>query len=586
MPPKRTSTSAAPTVTQDAIRQLVANSVTATLKAQAATMASTSNLNRNTRPRETLVAKRGNYKEFISCQHFYFNGTEGVVRLIRWFEQTEPVFSHSNCAEENKVTFSTGTVTASKPQTLEEAINIAQRMMDKIIKRGSMQGTSDHKRKFDDRRNSNNNNNYPNNHVNNYQINRNNNSNRNNDYRQQQNRRPKTFRSYATTSTKNSRYTGNRPLCKKCTLHYTRPCTIKCNTYNKVGHLTRNCRNKGPTTGSNQQPVLVICHACGEKGHCANQCPKTNNNARGRTYLLRDKNAHRDPNVVTGMFLLNQHLVKLLFDSGADKSFVSISLASILNIPPITLDTTYDIKMANGNLVAQTEAIKEENIKAENLQGMDKAFEICPDGTRCIMNRSWLPLFECQKPSGLLIQPEIPMWKWERMTMDFVSKLPKTSNGHDTLWVLIDRLTKSAHFIPTRATDSMETLTRSYIKEIVSRHRVPISIILNRDSHFTSRFWQSLQNALELRLDDNLNFVEEPVEIMDREVKQLKQSRIPIVKVRWNSKRGPEFTWECEDEIHANYPYLFSTSLQSPTKSRDEISLRLGTITTRKFSSM
>ncbi|GJT76047.1 reverse transcriptase domain-containing protein [Tanacetum coccineum] len=66
---------------------------------------------------------------------------------------------------------------------------------------------------------------------------------------------------------------------------------------------------------------------------------------------------------------------------------------------------------------------------------------------------------ECQKPSGLLVQPEIPMWKWERITMDFVTKLPKTSTGHDAIWVIVDRLTKSAHFIPIRATDSMETLT-------------------------------------------------------------------------------------------------------------------------------
>ncbi|GKD35585.1 putative reverse transcriptase domain-containing protein [Tanacetum coccineum] len=108
---------------------------------------------------------------------------------------------------------------------------------------------------------------------------------------------------------------------------------------------------------------------------------------------------------------------------------------------------------------------------------------------------------ECQKPSGLLVQQEIPMWKWERITMDFVTKLPKTSNGHDIIWVIVDRLTKSAHFIPTRETDSMETLTRLYIKEIVSRHRVPISIILDRDSHFTSRFWQSLQRALGTQLD-------------------------------------------------------------------------------------
>nr|GEY82494.1 hypothetical protein [Tanacetum cinerariifolium] len=183
-------------------------------------------------------------------------------------------------------------VTASKLQTLEEAINIAQRLMDQIIKRGSMQGTSDHKWKFDDRRNSNNNNNYPNNHNNNYQNSRNNNNNRNNDYRQQQNRRPETFRSYTATPTENSRYTGNRLLCKKCTLHHTGSCTVKCNTCNKVGHLTRNCKNKGQATRSNQQPVSVICHVCGEKGHYANQYPKINNNAHGRTYLLRDKNAH------------------------------------------------------------------------------------------------------------------------------------------------------------------------------------------------------------------------------------------------------------------------------------------------------
>ncbi|GJT82316.1 putative reverse transcriptase domain-containing protein [Tanacetum coccineum] len=168
-----------------------------------------------------------------------------------------------------------------------------------------------------------------------------------------------TQRSYAATLTGNNGYTGNHPLCKKCTLHHIRPCTVKCNTCNKVGHLTRNCKNKGPATGSNQQPISVICHACREKGHYANQCRKTtNNNAQGRAYMLRDRNAHQDPNIVTGMFLLNQHLARVLFNSGADKSFVSISLSSMLNIPPITLDTTYDIEMANGNLVGTNTVIQ------------------------------------------------------------------------------------------------------------------------------------------------------------------------------------------------------------------------------------
>ncbi|GKC80004.1 putative reverse transcriptase domain-containing protein [Tanacetum coccineum] len=127
----------------------------------------------------------------------------------------------------------------------------------------------------------------------------------------------------------------------------------------------------------------------------------------------------------------------------------------------------YHPRKANvvADALSQKERIKplqEENIKAENLRGIDKALEIRSDGTRCIKNQSWLPLFvkaECQKPSDLLVQSEIPMWKWERITMNFITKLPKTSNRHDRIWVIVNRLTKSAHFIPTRETESMETLT-------------------------------------------------------------------------------------------------------------------------------
>ncbi|GJU66302.1 putative reverse transcriptase domain-containing protein [Tanacetum coccineum] len=108
---------------------------------------------------------------------------------------------------------------------------------------------------------------------------------------------------------------------------------------------------------------------------------------------------------------------------------------------------------------------------------------------------------EHQKPSGLLQQPEIPVWKWERITMDFVSGLPRMPCGYDTIWVIVDRLTKSAHFLPMKKTDSMEKLTRLYLKEIVCRHGVPVSIILDRDSHFTSNFWRSLQKALGTNLD-------------------------------------------------------------------------------------
>ncbi|GKD87977.1 putative reverse transcriptase domain-containing protein [Tanacetum coccineum] len=108
---------------------------------------------------------------------------------------------------------------------------------------------------------------------------------------------------------------------------------------------------------------------------------------------------------------------------------------------------------------------------------------------------------EHQRPSGLLVQPEIPQWKWEKITMDFVTKLPKTSSRHDTIWVIVDRLTKSEHFLPMKETGLIEKLTRLYLKEVVSRHGVLISIISYRDSRFTSHFWQSLQKALGTQLD-------------------------------------------------------------------------------------
>nr|GEZ88139.1 putative reverse transcriptase domain-containing protein [Tanacetum cinerariifolium] len=101
---------------------------------------------------------------------------------------------------------------------------------------------------------------------------------------------------------------------------------------------------------------------------------------------------------------------------------------------------------------------------------------------------------EHQRASGLLVQPAIPEWKWDNITMDFITKLPKSSQGFDTIW-----------------------------------------------------------------------FVEEPVEIMEREIKRLKGSRIPLVKVRWNSRRGPEFTWESEDSFKKKYPHLFTNRTSSST---------------------
>ncbi|GKE21446.1 putative reverse transcriptase domain-containing protein, partial [Tanacetum coccineum] len=108
---------------------------------------------------------------------------------------------------------------------------------------------------------------------------------------------------------------------------------------------------------------------------------------------------------------------------------------------------------------------------------------------------------EHQRPSGLLVQPEIPQWKWDNITMDFVIKLPKSSQGYNPIWVIVDRLTKFAIFVPMRETDPLEKLARMYLKEVVTRHEIHVSIICDHDPRFASNFWRSLQKALGTNLD-------------------------------------------------------------------------------------
>nr|GFA00584.1 hypothetical protein [Tanacetum cinerariifolium] len=125
-------------------------------------------------------------------------------------------------------------------------------------------------------------------------------------------------------------------------------------------------------------------------------------------------------------------------------------------------------------LGAQTEARKPENLKKEDV-GADIATYISNCLT-CLRVKA-----EHQKPSGLLVQPEIPQWKWDNITIDFVTKLPKTSSGYDTIWVIVDHLTKSAYFLPMTEDDSMDKLTKLYLKEVITRHGILVSIIFDRD---------------------------------------------------------------------------------------------------------
>ena len=113
---------------------------------------------------------------------------------------------------------------------------------------------------------------------------------------------------------------------------------------------------------------------------------------------------------------------------------------------------------------------------------------------------------ERQVPLGLLQLIKIPEWKWDRITMDFVVGLPVIGRKHDSVWVVVDQLTKLAHFLPVRTDYSLDKLADLYIKEIVRLHRILVSIISDRDPRFTSRFWGKLQEALGTRLNFSTAF--------------------------------------------------------------------------------
>nr|GEW36589.1 putative reverse transcriptase domain-containing protein [Tanacetum cinerariifolium] len=172
---------------------------------------------------------------------------------------------------------------------------------------------------------------------------------------------------------------------------------------------------------------------------------------------------------------------------------------------------------------------------------------------------------EHQKLSGLLVQPEIPQWKWDNITIEFVTKLLRTQSGNDTIWVVVDRLTKSTYFLPMRENDHMDELAIYYLKEVVMRHGIPISIICDRDPRITSNFKRVVRFGKRGKLNPRYTgpFMVLAKEIMDREDKRLKHSRIPIIKVRWNSKRSPDFTWEREDRFRRKNPQLFTKTAPS-----------------------
>ncbi|GJZ05611.1 putative reverse transcriptase domain-containing protein [Tanacetum coccineum] len=628
MAPKRTSTSAAPPMTQVAIKKLVADSVSAALEAQAATMANTDNTNRNIGQSETPIARKCSYKEFMSCQPFNFKvkfatGTLTEEALSWWNSFAQPI----GIEEAYKITWSEFKKLLIKkycPRT--EVKKIEDEFYNLTVKGNALKT---YVRRFQE------------------------------------------LAVLCPTMVPNSEklmevFIGGLPRSIKGNVTASKPQTLEeaititqrlmdqCQTCNKVGHQTRNCKNKGLATGSNLQPVSVTCHACGEKEHYRNQCSKANNNAHGREYMQRDNNIHQDLNVVTAQVMEKKSYERRLEDIPVVREFLKVfpedlpglplvrqvkfqidlilgatpvarapyrlaPLKNAGNIKPTTrvsrpraLVMTLHPKLPSQILEAQTEAIKEENIEAENLRGMDKAFEeivsrhgvpisIISDHDSHFTSRFWqsmqnalgtqlnmrwekhLPLVEFSYNNSYHASIKATLFEalYGRKCRSPVCwgkvgdvQLTGPEINHDTTKKIV-QIRKRLQVVRDQQrsyTNVRRKPLEFQVRDHILKRVGPVAYTLELPkelSNVHSTFHISnLKKCLsdesliipmkELRLDDKLNFVEEPIEIMDREVKQLRQNHIPIVKVRWNSKRGPEFTWEREDQIRAEHPHLFS----------------------------
>ncbi|MFS7940016.1 putative transcription factor interactor and regulator CCHC(Zn) family [Helianthus anomalus] len=281
-------------------------------------------------------------------------------------------------------------VTAAEPTNITQEVTLAVSLNEDAIrmkkynvkgdekKESHVESSNGGKRKYSNfkkgthRNNNYNNNTNPNNNTNNnnYNLNNHNHNNRNhnnpNNYNiKQENTQARDTKEFvATNETGPKKYSGTMPKCERCAYHHVGNCR-KCDKCGKLGHRTESCWGSGNRSGTenrnnnkNGNGREQGCFGCGSKDHFKRDCPKENQ-ARGRSFVIGAKDARQGPNVVNGTFLLNNHFASILFDTGADFSFISVEFKNTLGLKSSKLDVPYSIELANGKLVKSGEVVTE-----------------------------------------------------------------------------------------------------------------------------------------------------------------------------------------------------------------------------------
>ncbi|GJR11698.1 hypothetical protein Tco_0794350 [Tanacetum coccineum] len=339
-----------------------------------------------------------------------------------------------------------GSVVASRPKTMQDAIEMATELMDKKISTLA-ECQAENKRKLDN----------------------------NNQAQQQSLNRQNVAQAYAAGTGERKEYAGTLPLCNRCKLHHNGPCTVKYGNCKKIGHMTRDCRN--PAAARNQR--TLTCYECGNPG--------------------KD---HAMLRVVTLKLLVKKQFP--IYIKFCSTSYYTNTKQETRQQHYVTIDN-FAIKFSQKSYADVRRKPLEFQVDNRVMLKVSPWKGVIHFGKRGKLNPRYIG------PFNVLEKVRDVAYKLEL--------LEELSRVHNTFHV--------------------SNLKKCHADE-------PLAVPLDG-----------------LHFDDKLQFVEEPVEIMDREVKRLKQSRIPLVKVRWNSRRGPEFTWEREDQFRKKYPHLFTKTAPS-----------------------